>query len=68
MIGDAIRRFEPRLEDVKVEFNPNEQDRSRSTIHYRVTAVLKVKPYQQPVLFDTVLEVGTKSFKIRGEA
>jgi type VI secretion system protein ImpF len=67
MLEEAIRRFEPRLQDVKVEFNPFEQDKSRSTIHYRVTAVLKIKPFNQPVLFDTVLEVGSKSFTIRGD-
>jgi type VI secretion system protein ImpF len=68
ILEDAIRKFEPRLEDVKVEFNPFEQDKSRSTIHYRVSAVLKVKPFNQPVLFDTVLEVGSKSFLVRGDA
>ncbi|MDR3618408.1 MAG: type VI secretion system baseplate subunit TssE [Paludisphaera borealis] len=67
MLEDAIRRFEPRLDNVRVDFNPSEQDRSRSTIHYRVSAVLKIKPFNQPVLFDTVLEVGSKSFMVRGD-
>jgi type VI secretion system protein ImpF len=68
MLSDVIRKFEPRLENVRVEFNALEQDRSRSTIHYRVSAMLKVKPIDQPVLFDTVLEVGSKSFMVRGDA
>jgi len=68
MLEDVIRKFEPRLDSVRVEFNANEQDRSRSTIHYRVSAVLKVKPFNQPILFDTVLEVGSKSFRVRGDS
>jgi len=68
ILEDVIRKFEPRLENVRVEFNAREQDRSRSTIHYRVSAVLKVKPLSQPVLFDTVLEVGSKSFRVHGDA
>lgn len=68
MLEEAIRKFEPRLANVRVVFNAMEQDRSRSTIHYRVSAVLQVKPFNQPVLFDTVLEVGSKSFVIRGES
>jgi hypothetical protein len=35
-------------------------------LHYRVSAVIKVKPIAQPIQFDTVLELGSKAFLVRG--
>ncbi|KAJ3053863.1 hypothetical protein HK102_011611, partial [Quaeritorhiza haematococci] len=35
-------------------------------LHYRVSAVIKVKPIAQPIEFDTVLELGSKAFLVRG--
>jgi len=66
-LEEVIRRFEPRLQEVRVEFNPAGVDRSRSMLHYRVSAVIRVKPVAQPIEFDTVLELGTKAFRVRGE-
>lgn len=66
LLRDAIQRFEPRLEEVRIEFNPRDQDRSRAALHYRVSAILKVQPFVQPILFDTMLELGNKSFLVRG--
>ncbi len=65
-LEDAIRRFEPRLKDVRVEFNPAGRDPSRSMLHYRVSAVIQVKPIARPIQFDTVLELGSKAFLVRG--
>ena len=69
LLESVIRQFEPRLvkESVKVEFNESDQDKSRSMMHYRIRAELRVKPIPQPVQFDTVLELVSKSFSVKGE-
>jgi len=69
ILESVIRNFEPRLvkETVEVEFNENEQDKSRSMMHYRIRAELRVEPIPQPVAFDTVLELGNKTFIVKGE-
>lgn len=59
-LAEVIERFEPRLKDVRVEFNAD-RDATASTLHYRVSAVIKVKPVAQPIQFDTVLDLGGKA-------
>lgn len=59
-LGEVIERFEPRLKDVRVEFNAD-RDATAATLHYRVSAVIKVKPVAQPIQFDTVLDLGGKA-------
>ena len=68
ILVEVIQRFEPRLRDVQVEFNPESQDRSRSMLHYRVRARIQVKPIDKPILIDTLLEVGSKAFVVQGVA
>jgi len=36
-------------------------------MHYRIRAELRVEPIPQPVAFETVLELGNKSFIVKGE-
>jgi len=69
ILESVIRQFEPRLvkETVDVEFNENDHDKSRSMMHYRIRAELRVEPIPQPVAFETVLELGNKSFIVKGE-
>jgi len=69
VLKTAIREFEPRLvdESVEVEFNEIDQDKSRSMMHYRIRAKLRVEPIPQSVEFDTVLELGNKTFQVRRE-
>lgn len=69
ILESVIREFEPRLvkETVEVEFNETDQDKSRSMMHYRIRAELRVRPIPQPVAFDTVLELGNKTFIVKGE-
>lgn len=67
VLESVIRDFEPRLvkESVAVEFNSDDQDRSRSMMHYRIRGKLKVEPIPYPVAFDTVLELGNKTFTVK---
>lgn len=59
-LKEVIEWFEPRLKDVRVEFNPD-REAAAATLHFRVSAVLKVKPVAQPIEFDTVLDLGGKA-------
>ena len=65
-IGEAIARFEPRLDHVEVTLEPaREHERA---IHFRIDAMLKVEPEPEPVTFDSLLKLDTKSFVVRGDA
>lgn len=64
-IEDAVRIFEPRLEDVEVTVEP-----ARSTervLHFRIDARLKVEPAPEPVTFDTMLQLGSGQYTVQGE-
>jgi type VI secretion system protein ImpF len=65
-IGEAIARFEPRLARVEVTLEPaREHERA---IHFRIDALLKVEPEPEPVTFDSLLKLDTKSFVVRGDS
>ncbi|HMF55830.1 MAG TPA: type VI secretion system baseplate subunit TssE [Pyrinomonadaceae bacterium] len=64
-IEDAIRIFEPRLEDVEVSIEP-----ARSTeriLRFRIDARLRVEPAPEPVTFDTMLQLGSGQYIVQGE-
>lgn len=59
----AINHFEPRLLDLKVKLEPvNTTDRE---LKFRVEAFLNVEPTPEPIVFDTVLELGSGDFDLR---
>lgn len=62
-LKEAIEKFEPRLLDLKVILEPvNNTDRE---LRFRVEAFLNVEPTPEPVVFDTVLELGSGDFEIK---
>lgn len=61
----AISTFEPRLEDVTVVLEPAREG-SRMMI-FRIDARLKVEPAPEPVTFDTVLQLDSGEYAVRGE-
>jgi type VI secretion system protein ImpF len=65
VLETVIRDFEPRLDRVEVRLSLLEQDHARPSVHYMVEAVLKLEPTPQSVVFDTVLELGTKKFRVQ---
>ncbi len=67
ILEEAITNFEPRLFDVRITFNPFEQDETRSSLHYRVDAMLRIDPAPEPVVFDTVLQLGNRAFAVKAE-
>jgi type VI secretion system protein ImpF len=64
-IEAAIRRFEPRLQGVEVtQAEVHASDRS---IRFRIDAMLRVHPAREPVTFDSMFQLATKAFQVRGD-
>lgn len=63
-LEQAITTFEPRLERVRVAFEPPRQ--YERLLRFRVDAVLPVRPEPEPVVFDTVLRLNTQEYVVRG--
>ena len=45
-----------------------ERSEHERAIHFRIDAMLKVEPEPEPVTFDSLLKLDTKSFVVRGDA
>jgi type VI secretion system protein ImpF len=63
-IETAIRRFEPRLAHVQVEL-ADQPSPLAATLMLRISALLRVEPEPEPVIFDTLLETTTADVTIR---
>lgn len=62
-IEAAIKNYEPRFLDVKVTLEPiNNTDR---ILNFRIEAFLNVEPSPEPIVFDTVLELGSGDFEVK---
>jgi type VI secretion system protein ImpF len=61
----VIRNFEPRLSQVKVAFTPLDEDGHHASLHYRIDALLRLDPSPEPIVFDTVLDLGNRAFIVR---
>lgn len=61
-IETAIRNFEPRLIHVKVEFE--QIDNNQKQLRFRIEASLDIEPAPEPIVFDTVVEVGSGKFQV----
>jgi len=61
----AIKRFEQRLDNVRVTIEPTEGlDR---VLRFRIDASLRIDPAPEPITFDTKLELGTGEYVVREE-
>jgi type VI secretion system protein ImpF len=62
-IESAIKSFEPRFINVKISMEPlSNLDRM---LRYRIEASLDIEPAPEPVVFDTVLQMGSGNFAVR---
>ena len=62
-VEKAIRLFAPQLIDVKITHTPpDELDRS---IAFRIEAKIDVEPVPEPIVFDTVLQIGSGEFGVK---
>ncbi len=64
-IERAIANFEPRLQrpSVKME-TPSQNER---VLRFRVDAWLRIEPAPEPVVFDTILQLGTREYVVKGQ-
>lgn len=60
----SIRLFEPRL--THVELTMEEWKPAQFGLHFRISALLRVEPQNEPVLFDAVLAKDTRRFQVTG--
>ncbi len=65
LLETTISIFEPRLKAVKVTLEPM-RDNERA-LRFRVDGRLQVEPTPEPVTFDTVLQLHSGEYKVRGE-
>lgn len=64
VLEQAIALFEPRLDRVRVVIEePRAFDRG---LHFRIEAVLQVRPAPEAVAFDAVLQLTTQEYRIQG--
>jgi type VI secretion system protein ImpF len=62
----AIETFEPRLDAVTIV--PLEDERLSGAICFRIEGVLLMDPAPEPISFDTVLELSSGEYQVKGEA
>ena len=65
-VEDALKFFEPRLINVKVILQ--EMDDVNRGIRFKIEGALKVEPTPEPVVFGTVLQVGSGEFEVQDES
>lgn len=64
-LEEAIARSEPRLKAVRVMIDASPQ--SDRALHFRVDALLQIKPLREPVTFDAVLHLNSSEYTVRRE-
>jgi type VI secretion system protein ImpF len=64
-LEEAIAAFEPRLDRVHITLDPaREHDRA---LRFRVDGLLRVDPSPEPVTFDTVLQLPSQQYVVKGD-
>jgi len=64
-VEQAIEAFEPRLEGVTVTVDP--EPGPSLALKFRIDGRLRVDPAPEPVSFDTLLQIGSGEFRVKGE-
>ena len=65
-VKETLRLFAPQLIDVKVTFSP--PDKVQRSILFRIEARIDVEPTPEPIVFDTVLQLGSGEFGVKEKA
>jgi type VI secretion system protein ImpF len=63
LIEDSIRRFEPRIVDLKVTL-VEVTDKISGTLRLRIDALLHAEPAPEPIAFDTVVNLLNKNVTV----
>ena len=62
-VRETIKIFAPQLIDVKVSYSP--PDKIERSIAFRIEAKIDVEPVPEPIVFDTVLQLGSGEFGVK---
>ena len=65
LIKNTIDRFEPRLR-ITVKPVPGPDPSVTSSMRFRISGTIRLRPTPEPVVYDTVLEIGTGQCRIEG--
>ncbi|MCE2899876.1 MAG: type VI secretion system baseplate subunit TssE [Gemmatimonas sp.] len=66
-IRDTLDRFEPRLTNIVVRLTDSDQVRTPQ-VRFSIQATLRMDPTPEQVVFDTVLEMASGEYDVRGSA
>lgn len=64
-VQEAVELFEPRLSSVRVTLSETE-DATERQVRFIIEATLHMDPEPEHVVFDTVLEVASAKFEVKG--
>jgi type VI secretion system protein ImpF len=64
-IRDTLDRFEPRLTNIVVRLTDSDQVRTPQ-VRFSIQATLRMDPTPEQVVFDTVLEMASGEYDVRG--
>jgi type VI secretion system protein ImpF len=63
LIDTCVRRFEPRIVDLKVTLTET-TDKVSGTLRLRIDALVRAEPAPEPIAFDTLVDLVTKNVTI----
>jgi type VI secretion system protein ImpF len=66
-LENTVALFEPRLKDIRVAMVDQETGGYSRTIHFQIEAMLQMEPVPEQVSFDTILQLSSGEYQIRGE-
>ncbi len=64
VVQQAIKKFEPRLQRVRVDISPAGEEYER-TLYLKISAVLMVEPNPVPLIFDSRVHTLDRAVKLR---
>jgi type VI secretion system protein ImpF len=65
-VRDVLEIFEPRLDAVQVTLTEMDEDNKRQ-LRFMIEATLLMDPNPERVMFDTVLEIASGEYHVKGE-
>ncbi len=66
-LGSVVALFEPRLRDIRVQMVEEAGGGYSRTIHFQIAAMLQMDPAPEQISFDTILQLSSGEYQIRGE-
>lgn len=66
-VENTISIFEPRLKDIRVNLVEVPKGEFTRTLHFQIEGMLQMDPAPEMISFDTVLQLASGEYQIRGE-